>query len=180
MRIIPHANVVNFQASIREMTAPELERLLKKMMTDESPMMAGALDMEQEAVYVYGTAESFTVDEEQDRVELTARSGDGELQRRIHPFSRMIISHEMRFDIQVDDPENRVIRYPVYYATFEEEEENRELTLFLTPSETVPHPLECVVEFWNQAGEVGRDVVFNGGGCSTSSDFSELLKSKRS
>lgn len=179
MRIIPHANVINFQASIREMTAPELERLLKKMIMDESPMMAGALDMEEEAVYVYGTAESFTIDEERDQVELTARSGDGGIQRRIHPFSQMIISHEVRFDIQVDDRENQVIRYPVYYATFEEEK-NRELTLFLAPSETVSHPLECVVEFWNQAGEAGRDVVFHESGCRTSSDFSKSLKSKRS
>ncbi|GGA38275.1 hypothetical protein GCM10007416_09070 [Kroppenstedtia guangzhouensis] len=182
MRIFPHANVVNFQASIREMTAPELERLLKKMMTDEAPMMAGILDTFQEAVYIYGTADSVRVNEERDQVEVIARSEDGKLQSFARPFSRMVISHEMRFDIEVDgQEEDKVVRYPVYYATFEEEEEQSpEVTLFLAPSQKVPTPLECVVEFWEQAGDVGRDVEFTGGGCSIPPHFKEKLNPDRS
>ncbi|EGK06738.1 hypothetical protein ACFQ49_12690 [Kroppenstedtia eburnea] len=178
MRIFPHANVINFQASIREMTAPELERLLKKMMTDEAPMMAGFLDTFQEAVYIYGTAESVSVDEERDRVEVTARSEDGEQQSFSRPFSGLILSHEMRFDIEV---EGQVVSYPVYYATFAaEEEQSREITLFLAPTQRVPNPLECVVEFWEQGGDVGRDVEFTGGGCSIPPDFKKLLNPDRS
>lgn len=179
MRIFPHANVINFQASIREMTAPELERLLQKMMTNEAPIMTGIIDMSEEAVYIYGKAESVNVDEEEDQVEVTACSEEGEPQSFSRPFSQLVIGHEMRFDIEVK--EGQVVSYPVYYATFAEEgEPSREVTLFLAPAQKVPHPLECVVEFWQQAGEVGRDVDFIGSGCSVPPDFKELLKSDRS
>ncbi|PTX58281.1 hypothetical protein C8P63_11728 [Melghirimyces profundicolus] len=178
MRVFPHCNIINFQGSVREMKAPWLKRLLKEALSDDGPLLAGLLDMEQEAVYVYGQAERITVSEEEDRVEVVTRSDEGEIHRISRPFSHLDRSHEVRFDI--DEPSRGVIRYPVYYVTFNAEGNGskQEATLFLAPIEPVSRPLDCVVEFWNQIRDLGRDTDFQGNGCCVTPGFKEALQSE--
>lgn len=121
MRIFPHGNIINFEASIREMTAPELERLMQNFISRNTPVMTGLLDMSDQAVYVYGNTETITLDEESDRVEMIACSEEGE-NRIVRPFSSLEISHETHFDIE--DPDQGVIRFPVFYVSFSKGEKD--------------------------------------------------------
>ncbi|SDW67969.1 hypothetical protein SAMN05444487_105115 [Marininema mesophilum] len=171
MRIFPHGNVVNFNDSVREMTASELEQLLTTQIEKQSAVVTGHLDMKAEAVYLYGQAEQVRVDEEGGEVIVTSRSEDEPYEARFS-FDDLLLSHEMHFDIIVDGEET--IRYPVYYVTFAQEGE--EITLFFAQKEGVNEPLHYVTEFWAQAGEMGRDATFDTGGCSLPSDFRSRLK----
>ncbi|MFC4076901.1 hypothetical protein [Salinithrix halophila] len=176
MRVFPHGNVVNFEASVREMTAPELERLITDVLAVRPPVLTGILDMKKEAVYLYGTAESFRADEENGVVIVTARTAEGETHRETYPFDDLIISHEMHFDV-VEGEEGEAFRYPVYYVTFGAGEKE-EITLFFAGRDRVSEPLHYVVEYWSQAGESGRDAQFHPGSCSIPLDFKACLNNE--
>ena len=177
MRVFPHGNIVIFEASVREMTGPGLDRLLKNVISDHAPVVAGLLDMDQQAVFVFGQAKQIRVDEQEDRVEVITQSEDGEENAISRTISDLVISHEVYFDIE---DASTVVRYPVFYVTFNKEgEASGEETLFLAPRDKVSQPLECVVEFWNQSGEVGRDVDFPAEGCRVVPDFKNVLQTEK-
>ncbi|MDR6225254.1 hypothetical protein [Desmospora profundinema] len=170
MRIFPHGNVVNFQGSVREMTASELERLLERVL-DEGTILAGSLDLQQSELVVYGQAIGIQLDEEADRITLTTRTEDGEEHTNRSAFEDLLISHEMHFDIE--EPEGETVRYTVYYMTFSGDSAapSPEKTWFFADEQAVTRPLDCVVEFWRQAGESGRDADFTSNGCSVPASF---------
>ncbi|SFS66918.1 hypothetical protein [Marininema halotolerans] len=172
MRIFPHGNVVNFTDSVREMTASELEQLLSTQIHSHSSVVTGHLDMKAEAVYLYGQAERFQINEEAGEVIVTSRSVDDQPYEARFSFDDLLLSHEMHFDIIVDN--DQTIRYPVYYVTFATEE--GEKTLFFAQQEGVEEPLHYVTEFWMQAGETGRDTTFESGTCSIPPDFPSSFK----
>jgi len=164
MKVFPHGYVVNFQASAREMYPKDLDAKLKKAISQCGNLMAGTISIPRQALHVFGTAESFEVLEEQERVSLCFRRQDGETEEREHPLSALLISHEARFDIH--DPVKGTVPCTVLYVTFADgEDTDEEITYFFTDPEAVTHPLDCVAEFWLQVHEVGRDVNFDEVGC---------------
>ena len=75
----------------------------------------------------------------------------------VRSFSRLSISHEAHFDIE--DSDRGTVRCSVYYVTFEGEDEEEE-TFFFAGEKAVSRPLDCVVAFWEQVRDVGRDADF--------------------
>jgi hypothetical protein len=170
MRIFPHGNVVNFQESAREMTAVELEKLLNQVLI-RGRVLTGSVDLQQSELVIYGQALSIELNEETDCVTLRTVADDGVEETHTHAFSDLLISHEVHFDIE--EPEGRTVRYSVYYLTFNGETiaPALEQTWFFADAEAVTRPLDCVVEFWRQASQTGRDADFSSGGCSIPPDF---------
>ncbi|PTM59706.1 hypothetical protein [Desmospora activa] len=175
MRIFPHGNVVNFQSSVREMTAPELETLIKRAM-EQGSMITGCLNLEQSELVVYGQAIAIQLDEQSDQVILTTQTDDGTRHSIETVFSDLSISHEMHFDIE--ESEGKTLRYTVYYLTFtgDSAATSTEKTWFFANSETIAQPLDCVVEFWRQGGEAGRDADFSTSGCGIPPSFGKSIK----
>lgn len=170
MRIFPHGNLVNFQTSVREMTAPELEKLLARLLKKEA-IITGCLQMEQSELVMYGQARAIHLNELADQVTLTTQTDDGATHSFTCAFSDLLVSHEMHFDIV--EPDEKTVRCTVYYLTFigDSAAPSAEKTWFFTDGETVAQPLDCVVEFWRQGGEAGRDADFCMSGCGVSPFF---------
>ncbi|QKG85129.1 hypothetical protein GXN76_12060 [Kroppenstedtia pulmonis] len=175
MRVFPHGNVVNFNASVREMTPPELERLLKKVMGESNSILTGAIHMDRGEVYVYGKVEDVSLNTSENAFIMTARTEEEQIHSSRFSLDDLWVSHEMYFDIE--DPSSGVVRYPVFYVTFNQrgETEEEEVTLFFADDTRVSNPLDCVVEFWNQAGDVGKETQFISPGCSVSTDFKSKM-----
>ncbi|OYD08897.1 hypothetical protein [Paludifilum halophilum] len=174
MRVFPHGNMVNFKASVREMTAPELTELFNRVISEGESMIGGLIDVSRGEIYVYGHVEAVSLEGE--TIHFITRLENDESHQVGYHLSHLTISHETHFDIE--DPTHGLLRHSVYYVTFEEEGESsrNEVTLFLTEEGKVSNPLDCVVEFWSQAGEIGRDTQFLSPGCSVSPDFKRNIR----
>ncbi|MBA4492933.1 hypothetical protein ACFO25_08410 [Paenactinomyces guangxiensis] len=165
MNAFSHGCVVNFQESVREMFASDLDRLINDLLKQSDAVLLGTIDLEKEELHLYGHARTIQFDEQTNRCEIvftTMEEQPGETIR--YSLEDLVISHEALFDI-VDEGKGQV-SYRVLYVTFANPESGQETTYFLADENAVSHPLACVAEFWQQVSEVGRDVDFNLSGCS--------------
>ncbi len=162
MRVFPHGNVVNFQASDREMFAADLERLLNRAVKGASAL-TGTIDADEGKLLLYGRVREVVIDEQADRFAIRFRDMEDAADREaVRSFSRLSISHEAHFDIE--DSDRGTVRYSVYYVTFEGEDEEEE-TFFFAGEKPGARTLDCVVAFWEQVRDVGRDAHFASSGC---------------
>lgn len=164
MRVFPHGNVVNFQASIREMSAADLERLLKRVI-ERATVLTGTIDADEGKLHLYGRMNDIEVSEPHDRFAIRFRTMEEDVDREeVRPFEQLSLSHEAHFDIE--DSNRGTIRYSVYYVTFTGED-GKEETFFFADEKSVSRPLDCIAVFWDQVREVGRDADFESSGCTT-------------
>ncbi|MFS8513218.1 MAG: hypothetical protein LOD87_05805, partial [Planifilum fulgidum] len=113
MRVFPHGNVVNFQASVREMFAADLERLLNRAVKGASAL-TGTIDADEGKLLLYGRVREVVIDEQADRFAIRFRDMENQADREaVRSYEKLSISHEAHFDIE--DPDRGTIRYSVYY-----------------------------------------------------------------
>ncbi|GGE19063.1 hypothetical protein GCM10011571_21230 [Marinithermofilum abyssi] len=176
MKWFPHGNVVNFQASVREMTPPELEQLLRRVIGQKVPVLTGTLDWVRQELYLYGQALEVKTEAFEGTWLIKSQADDGSEHVHTYSLDELKLSHEAHFDIE--DAAAGLIRYSVYYVTFGPEEgKSGEITLFFA-DQRAENPLDCVVEFWEQAKDVGRDTQFTSA-CGLPPGFKELLKGEK-
>lgn len=150
-----HGSNVNFQASTREMFFPDLTALLQQKKQQSERFVVGLLRADKEQIAVYGNLDSFILNED---VHIFRIDGEDELSFERKQF---LLSQEAIFTIE--DERNGQIDVTVTYLTYEEAD--GEIVVFLLDEAAVTHPLACVVQFYDQVKEVGRDVDFNVIGC---------------
>lgn len=164
MRVFPHGNVVNFQASVREMFAADLERLLNRA-AEATSVLTGTIDAEEGKLHLYGRIRDVEIDEQEDRFAIRFRDMENQADREaVRSFAQLSVSHEAHFDIE--EPDRGTIRYTVYYVTFTGEDGVEE-TFFFAGEEPASRPLDCVAAFWDQVRDVGRDTDFSSSGCAS-------------
>ncbi|GAA5344219.1 hypothetical protein [Planifilum fimeticola] len=164
MRVFPHGNVVNFQASVREMFSADLERLLNRAIEGTS-VLTGTIDADQGELRLYGRIRDVEIDEQGDRFAIRFRDMENQADREaVRSFEQLSISHEAHFDIE--DPDRGTVRYSVYYVTFTGEDGEEE-TFFFAGENSASRPLDCVAAFWDQVRNVGRDTDFSSSGCAS-------------
>lgn len=162
MRVFPHGNVVNFQSSVREMFADDLERLLKRA-GEGTSVLTGTIDAEEGTLHLYGRMSDIEIREQEDRFVIRFRTLEGDADREsVRSFESLMLSHEAHFDIE--DPDRGTVRYSAYYVTFTGED-GREETFFFADEQSVSRPLDCIVAFWDHVRNVGRDADFESSGC---------------
>jgi hypothetical protein len=174
MKAFSHGCNVNFHETVREMYAHTLERVLQDFLNENSSVLFGTIDLEKTELRVYGTCQSASVNEKENRCSFSYVTPDGEQGTAEHPFEELLISHEAMFDI-IDDTFGQVTAH-VLYITFDRSSAGDELTYFFARRDGVTEPLACVAEFWPLVKELGRDVDFNMTGC-TAYDLSQIRKS---
>ncbi|TCS94942.1 hypothetical protein [Hazenella coriacea] len=177
MKVFPHGSNVNFQTSTREMFDSHLEQLLQRYMEGKQ-ILFGTIDVNNDELRIYGTATSVRINNENKECEFQYQLNDDSHQsgQISVSFDELLISHEASFDLL--DEDHGTVPYKVIYVTFENPETGEETTYFFADEKGVSQPLSCVVEFWSQVSEVGRDVNFELTGC-TANEFSRLLKQKK-
>lgn len=164
MRVFPHGNVVNFQASVREMFAEDLLRLLNRA-NEGTSVLTGTIDADEGELHLYGRMNDIEIQEQDDRFAIRFRTMEDEADREaVRSYEQLSISHEAHFDIE--DPERGTVRYSVYYVTFTGED-GKEETFFFADEKAVSRPLDCVAAFWDHVRDVGRDTDFSSTGCAS-------------
>lgn len=163
MKVFTHGSTFNFQESAREMFLTDLEQLIANYQEGNNRMLFGTIDIHKEEVHVFGVMKRINFKIEENICDLQFVLMDGEERTKSHFFDSLLISHDAMFDV-LDDFEEKV-RYQVIYITFEDGDQ--EVCYFLAKEGIVSDPLSCVVEFWQQVWEVGRDVDFKVSGCRT-------------
>lgn len=177
MKVFPHGSNVNFQTSTREMFDSHLEQLLQRYIEGKK-ILFGTIDVNNDELRIYGYSTSVKINDETAECQFsyTVYEAPNQIEQITIAFDQLLISHEARFDIVEDD--DHTVSYKVIYVTFEHPETSEETTYFFADEQGVSQPLACVVEFWNQVSEVGRDVDLEATGC-TANEFSRLLKQKK-
>jgi hypothetical protein len=150
-----HGSNVNFQTSTREMFFSDLTTLLQQKKEQSRRFVVGLLRAEKEQIAVYGALKSFVLNED---VHIFEIEDEDELRFDREQF---LLSQEAIFTIE--DERNGQIDVTVTYLTYEEAD--GEIVVFLIDEAAVTHPLACVVQFYGQVKEVGRDVDFHVIGC---------------
>lgn len=173
-KVFPHGNVVNFGESVREMNAKELLVKLNRIMKEKGSMLMGTISLDQQELHIYGQVESAVFDEQTKKIVFHFTSAGGEKWEEARFLDDLYLSHEIHFDIQ--DRAYGLIRYEVWYITFHKDD--GETTFFFADEDKVSQPLDCVVEFWKQGWEVGRDVDMNRLRVCTSTDFKGLARKR--
>ena len=88
MRVFPHGNVVNFQASVREMFAADLERLLNRA-AEATSVLTGTIDAEEGKLHLYGRIRDVEIDEQEDRFAIRFRDMENQADREaVRSFAR--------------------------------------------------------------------------------------------
>jgi hypothetical protein len=147
------------------MFAKDLNEIIRGYIEGKESVLFGTIDLDKEAIYVFGRAQQIDVDEQKNRFAVTYTQMEKPLAEKIEmPFENLEISHEALFDI-IDEKQGQV-QYRVIYVSFWNEDEKEEMTYFFADEYQVSHPLECVASFWEQVTNVGRDVDFTMTGCS--------------
>ncbi len=164
MRVFSHGSNVNFHQSTKEMFAPDLNRIIQSFKESTESLLFGSIDVTNEALYVFGRLQKIEIDESADLFSVSYQQMEDGINDHIErSFADLEISHEAIFDV-IDEKKGRV-QNRVIYVTFWDEEKNGEITYFFADEHRVSNPLECVVTFWEQVSNVGRDVDFNLTGC---------------
>jgi hypothetical protein len=164
MRVFSHGQNVNFQKSTKEMFAADLNKIILRFMESTESLLFGSIDVANEALYLFGRLQKIEIDESADLFSVSFQQmEDGVVDHLERSFADLEISHEAIFDV-IDEKKGRV-QSRVIYVTFWDEEKKDEVTYFFIDEHQVSNPLECVVSFWEQVSDVGRDVDFNLTGC---------------
>lgn len=157
MKVFSHGSNVNFQISTREMLSSELERLVHNKINQNQQLVLGVLYPNKEQLEVFGHLikcsfmdqfHSFEIEEEEDTIQPNA--------------DQFIISQEAIFTIE--DERKGQVEVEVLYFTYEQNDE--EMVYFCIDELAATHPMACVVQFYEQVKNVGRDVDFSLTGCS--------------
>jgi hypothetical protein len=155
VKVFSHGCNVNFQTSAREMFFSDLETLLQRKKDQSQQLVMGILKPDKEQLAVYGLLI---------RCNLNDVIHKFELENEMIEWNQdhFLLSQEAAFTIE-DDRKGQV-GYDVLYLTYEDRE--GESVLFFIDEDAVTHPLACVVQFYEQVKDVGRDVDFSLTGCS--------------
>ncbi len=152
-KVFAHGNVVNFGESVREMTVNELLVKLNRKIEENGSTLMGIINLDLQELRIYGQIKKALFDEKTGRIVFQFNSADYEMEEE-RLLDDLYLSHEIHFDIQ--DRVRGLTRYDVLYITFYDEQD--ETTFFFADESRVSQPLDCVVEFWKQGWELGRDV----------------------
>jgi hypothetical protein len=155
MTVFSHGSNVNFQTSTREMFFPDLEELIQQKMQDSSSFVVGMLKPDKEQIAVFGQLQAVSLQTDVHTFELV------EDEAIVYDQNTFLISQEAVFTI--DDERAGQVEYRVLYFTYEVD--GAETVLFFMDESAVTHPLACVVQFYEQVKDVGRDVDFSLVGC---------------
>ncbi|MCH5583614.1 hypothetical protein MK805_01335 [Shimazuella sp. AN120528] len=155
MKVFSHGSNVNFQISAREMFFTDLESLLKRKKEQSGRFVMGLLKPDKEQLVVYGLLTRYNLNDTEHTFEL-------EDETIKWPQDQFLLSQEAVFTIE--DERQGQVDYDILYLTYEDSE--GESVLFFIDENNVTHPLACVVQFYEQVKEVGRDVDFSLTGCS--------------
>lgn len=154
MKVFSHGSNVNFQTSTREMFFPDLESLLQDKIRSAQRLILGTINPHKEQLFVYGQLNQVTLTESTNILQ----TEDEEL---ILDPDQFLLSQEAIFTIT--DETKGQIDVEVLYLTYDKSGE--ESIYFLFDEEMVTHPMSCVVQFYEQVKEIGRDVDFSLSGC---------------
>jgi len=157
MEVFSHGSNVNFQTSTREMFFSDLEELIQQKKKHSKSFVLGILKPAKEQIAVFGQLEDALL---QDATHVFEISGEDPITFAKNTF---FMSQEAIFTI--DDERAGQIEYDVLYLTYEDDDE--ETILFIMDETAVTHSLACVVQFYEQVKDVGRDVDFSLIGCSS-------------
>lgn len=155
MKVFSHGSNVNFQTSAREMFFSDLETLFEQKKEHSKKFVMGLLKPDKEQLVIYGLLTRCNLDNTIHKFELE----DEVIQWQQDDF---LLSQEAAFTIE--DERQGKVDYEILYLTYEDEE--GESVLFFMDESAVTHPLACVVQFYEQVKDVGRDVDFSLTGCS--------------
>lgn len=154
VKVFSHGSNVNFQTSAREMFFSDLETLFEQKKEHSKQFVMGLLKPDKEQLLIYGLLTRCNLDDSIHKFELE----DEVIQWQPDDF---LLSQEAAFTIE--DERQGKVDYEILYLTYEEEGES---VLFFMDESAVTHPLACVVQFYEQVKDVGRDVDFSLTGCS--------------
>jgi hypothetical protein len=154
MEVFAHGSNVNFQTSTREMFFTDLEKLIHYQKGQSKRFIMGHLKPAKEQLAVYGPLLKSSLNDSIHIFETEEETIEWKQEQ-------FFISQEAVFTIE-DEREGKT-NFTVLYLTYEEED--GESVLFFMDETAVTHPLACVVQFYDQVKEVGRDVDFSLIGC---------------
>lgn len=152
-KVFAHGNLVNFGESVREMTVNELLNKLNRKIEESESLLMGIINLDLQELRIYGHIKQAYFDEKTGRIVFQFISADHNMKEE-RLLDDLFLSHEIHFDIQ--DRVHGLTRYDVLYITFYDEQD--ETTFFFADETRVSQPLDCIVEFWKQGWELGRDV----------------------
>jgi hypothetical protein len=175
MKVFTHGSNLNFQTSAREVYATDLHTLLQPYQPSEGAILFGSISLEKEVIYLHGFVQQITIHPEGEwRVHYQLNEKDEERQL-VQPVEQIVLTQEAKFDIIEQEKPHT---YQVFYLTFQENEDEEEITYFLAPDEGVTEPLAYVAEFYRHTAEVGRDIDFAVSGCHAF-DLNRRLREQR-
>lgn len=171
--IFTHGSNVNFQESACEMTPKDLDVLLKNYLTYSESLLVGTIHLNKQELYQYGIVQTAEIDPDSNQFHCSFTPIQlSDVQHLSHSMNELVISHEARFDVLVNEQEKT--QYQVAFVTFNNEKA-KEITYFFADQQKVENPLEYIIAFWELVSEVGRDVDFSLTGCSAH-DFAKKIK----
>ncbi|WP_028778713.1 hypothetical protein [Shimazuella kribbensis] len=154
MKVFAHGSNVNFQTSTREMFFTDLEALIQHQKDKSDQFIMGHLKHAKEQLAVYGLLLKSSLNDSIHIFETEEETIEWKQEQ-------FYISQEAVFTIE-DEREGKK-DFTVIYLTYEDDE--GESVLFFMDETAVTHPLACVVQFYEQVKEIGRDVDFSLIGC---------------
>lgn len=157
MRVFSHGSNVNFQSSSREMFFPDLEKLLNHKLQTAKQLIFGIINPNEEQIMVLGSLAQITLTEDRHSFEMKEEKVELD-------HEQFFLSQEAIFTIQ--DEQRGQLDVDVLYLTYNQG--TGEQIYFFIDEETTTYPLSCVVQFYPQVKDVGRDVDFSLSGCTAS------------